>query len=135
METKKSWVQPLAVVQQFAANEYVAACGDSGTVYNFECNAGNKDSTYNVYYEDGSEVSGTEGLSYYHPCNKKHEANEGTGFYSGYMIETTYEYGLFGRVREHEVGEKIPVIIWTDNNTNVHCTTNLDMSNWETAKS
>ena len=28
-----------------------------------------------------------------------------------------------------------PVVIWTNNGTNVHCTTNLNMKEWATAKS
>lgn len=39
---RKVWRRPLTEVQKFEANEYVAACGDSGVVYNFECNAGNR---------------------------------------------------------------------------------------------
>ena len=35
----KKWVRPLTEVQNFVANEYVAACGDSGTTYKFTCNA------------------------------------------------------------------------------------------------
>lgn len=34
------WCRPRAVIEKFIPNEYIAACGDSGTVYNFECNAG-----------------------------------------------------------------------------------------------
>ena len=37
---KKTWEEPRILVQQFMPNEYVAACGDSGTVYNFVCDAG-----------------------------------------------------------------------------------------------
>ena len=33
----------------FAANEYIAACGDSGVIYNFECNAGDWWGGYSVY--------------------------------------------------------------------------------------
>ena len=36
------WCRPKAVIEKFIPNEYIAACGDSGTVYNFECNAGIK---------------------------------------------------------------------------------------------
>lgn len=36
------WCRPRAVIEKFIPNEYIAACGDSGTVYNFECNAGIK---------------------------------------------------------------------------------------------
>ena len=31
--------------------------------------------------------------------------------------------------------ENIKVVIWTDHDTNVHCTTQLDMNQWTTAKS
>ncbi len=37
---RKVWKQPLTVVQKFMPNEYVAACGDSGVVYKFRCDAG-----------------------------------------------------------------------------------------------
>ena len=36
----KNYVKPMMESEVFAANEYIAACGDSGVVYNFECNAG-----------------------------------------------------------------------------------------------
>lgn len=39
---RKEWMEPVIEVQEFVANEYVAACGDSGKVYNFECNAGKR---------------------------------------------------------------------------------------------
>ena len=28
------WCRPKAVIEKFIPNEYIAACGDSGTVYN-----------------------------------------------------------------------------------------------------
>ena len=128
---KKEWVRPLTMVQNFVPNEYVAACGDSGVVYNFECNAGAKNSRYNVYFENGIEY-GTTGSGYYHPCGETHSAESDSGFYKGYMKEI--EYGFLGT--EKEVGKQIPVIIWKgQKGDDVHCTTNLDMSKWETAKS
>ena len=36
---RREWMEPVIEVQEFVANEYVAACGDSGKVYKFECNA------------------------------------------------------------------------------------------------
>ena len=48
-------MEPVVEVQEFAANEYVAACGDSGKVYKFVCDAGQYGHIYNVYYYDGSE--------------------------------------------------------------------------------
>ena len=32
---RRVWTHPLTQVQKFEANEYVAACGDSGTTYLF----------------------------------------------------------------------------------------------------
>ena len=36
----KNYVKPMMESEAFAANEYIAACGDSGVTYKFECNAG-----------------------------------------------------------------------------------------------
>lgn len=127
---KKTWNEPKILVQQFVPNEYVAACGDSGTVYNFECNAGNengeytvKDSRGNYFRVAGHTVNGHDW--YYHPCSKTHTAESDSGFVTGYHIDNL-------NTREDE---NIPVVIWTNNNTDIHCTTKLDMSTWETAKS
>ena len=84
---KKEWMEPVVEVQEFAANEYVAACG-------------------------------------YHPCNKTHEAESDSGFISGFIDDQS--------TRDDEA---TPVVIWTENGTNVHCTTRLDINTWETAKS
>ncbi|MEI3275871.1 MAG: hypothetical protein V8R97_12230 [Fusicatenibacter saccharivorans] len=43
---RKEWMEPVIEVQEFVANEYVAACGDSGMVYKFECNAPGGDLYY-----------------------------------------------------------------------------------------
>lgn len=61
----------------------------------------------------------------YHPCGETHKAEENSGFLTGYHIDDV----------NTQKDENIEVIIWTDNNTDVHCTTELDMDNWETAKS
>lgn len=131
---RKVWRRPLTEVQKFEANEYVAACGDSGVVYNFECNAGNRKESYNVYYDNGTPLASSNGneewyaqFSGYHPCGATHEAESDSGFYDGYM----YLQNWGG----NNSGDRIDVVIWTDHGTDVHCTTNLDMDKWETAKS
>lgn len=131
---KKRWEEPRILVQKFMPNEYVAACGDSGVVYNFECNAGSRWDSYNVYYDDGRPLASSNGdeewyaqFSGYHPCGATHEAESNSGFYDGYMY-------LQNR-RGNNSGNPIDVVIWTDNGTDVHCTTNLDMDEWTTAKS
>lgn len=131
---KEAWVRPLTEVQKFVANEYVAACGDSGVVYYFECNAGNKNHKYAVKDSKGQVVTisgmymnGGQGFGgyYYHPCKETHTAESDSGFIKGYHLDDMSTSG----------DDKIKVIIWTDNNTDVHCTTNVDMNKWETAKS
>ena len=131
---KKTWEEPKIMVQKFIPNEYVAACGASGVVYNFECNAGNKQDHYNVYYDDGRPLASSNGeeewvapFAGYHPCGATHKAESDSGFYDGYM----YLQNKWG----NNSGERIDVVIWTDRGRDVHCTTNLDMDEWTTAKS
>lgn len=37
---KRRYERPSAYIEEFTPNEYVAACGDSGTIYKFQCTAG-----------------------------------------------------------------------------------------------
>ena len=126
---KRRYERPSAYIEEFTPNEYVAACGDHGKVYEFECNAGEKDKQYDVYYIDGGRkkyltTGGGWFGNYSHPCGTTHKAEEGTGFIDGYIDD-----------QNTRKDEKIPVVIWTNNGTNVHCTTNLNMKEWATAKS
>lgn len=136
---RRVWIRPLTEVQKFEANEYVAACGDSGVVYKFKCDAGGGVSG-NVYVEsnevDGLQTHGKwvggwgghwqpadDSLGGYHACGTTHEADSDDEFLNGYYVP----YGS---------GNVTPVIIWKGPyNDNVHCTTNLDQDSWETAKS
>ena len=125
----KSYKKPVLNVERFTANEFVAACGDSGVVYNFECNAGSRRNSY-----DGKPLASSNGneewyaqFSGYHPCGATHEAESNSGFYDGYMYLQNW--------RGNNTGDRINVVIWTDRGTDVHCTTNLNQDSWETAKS
>ena len=131
---KKTWEEPKILVQKFVANEYVAACGTSGVVYNFECNAGEKHKKYAVKDSNGNVATisgkymnggGLLGGSYYHPCGETHEADSDSGFLTGFHLDDTETWW----------DDDIKVIIWTDHDRDVHCTTNLDINHWETAKS
>jgi hypothetical protein len=140
---KKIWSAPEAIAEQFAANEYVAACGDSGVVYKFVCDGGYREPTsfwdsqpdYNVYLANGTPYatsgrdSGGCKTDYYSysPCGSTHEADSDSVFLKGYMYEQDS--------RGNDSGSRIDVVIWTDNYTDVHCTASLDKSTWETAKS
>ena len=131
---KKIWSAPEAIAEQFAANEYVAACGDNNVVSYFKCNAGSKSKQYNVYLDDGTlycgsgvDYGGRDRWDYYKPCGEEHEAASNSGFLSGYMYEQNWYGG--------NTGERINVIIWTANYDDCHCTKELDMDQWQTAKS
>ena len=94
------------------------------------------DNTYVYYYDRSGQKKyiakeGSWGgwgsqaqFSGYHPCNKTHEAESDSGFISGFIDDQS--------TRDDEA---TPVVIWTENGTNVHCTTRLDINTWETAKS
>ena len=131
------WQRPLTEVQKFEANEYVAACGDHGTVYKFECNAGDWRGGYSVYLNgpDGKPHTNDDifwcggygavrGNRTYTKCGETHEAEDNNDFYPGYITRK----GILG-------GKSQNVIVWTANRTNTHCTTKLNMDEWETAKS
>lgn len=128
---KRTYVRPTMVGERFVANEYVAACGESGKVYKFECNApGGK-----LYYYPNSDgkINGEYTghgraikLGNYNPCGAGHKANATDGFYDGFV-----DYNKNGR---QDKGEG--VIVWRGSyGLNGHATTYLDMSKWQTAKS
>lgn len=128
MKTKRNYSAPKLEIELFTTNHYVAACDDTtgGTAYKFECNAGDSmkryaihDASHNVATINGYYIDGRGG--YYHPCNETHEASTEETFLTGYHLDDS----------QTQTDENISVIIWTDNNTDVHCTTNLDMETWE----
>ena len=130
---KRKYVKPVLSGEEFVPQNYIAACGDSGTVYKFTCDAGGGQ-WGSVYLETndtkGLQKSGSNSdkyLSGYHACNKKHEAESTDSFLDGYYV---YDPGW----GQDEV--VTPVKVWRgEDNDNTHCTEELDMSKWETAKS
>lgn len=134
----KKWSRPVTFVQKFEANEYVAACGDSGTKYLFTCDAGGGKSG-TVYLETNGQTGlqtgwgGDQYLSGYHACGTKHEADSEDDFLKGYYVTEEYVGTWpFG----HYETTTTDVIVWRGpKGNNTHCTTNLDMDSWETAKS
>lgn len=125
----RSYRKPMMNVEKFVANEYVAACGEENKVYKFTCDAGGGKSG-TVYLETNGKEGFQEGfmgwgddtyLGGYHACGKTHEASTTDEFLNGYYIAN---------------GKVTPVIVWRgEDGRNTHCTTNLDMNSWTTAKS
>lgn len=128
---KKTWEEPKIMVQQFMPNEYVATCGDENRVYNFVCDAGG--GTPGTVYEDSNhnekwDFFGDEALTghilpTYHACGETHSAPTDEEFIEGFYLPKS------------NPRKATKVIIWTDGRTNIHCTTNLNMNEWTTAKS
>ena len=142
MTMKKEWSRPQAVVETFAANEYVAACGDSGKTYLFECDAGGGASGgvwqetngtpglqkgSPLFWKNDTQLSKSE--SSYHACGEKHKASSTDEFImNGYYLKAG-----------DDPKNAIDVVVWRPKEGwfghNTHCTTNLDINSWETAKS
>lgn len=132
----KKWIRPLTEVQDFVANEYVAACGESGTTYKFDCNA-NGDLWYyptrddkldGVYKGNGAP----DHLGGVHGCPRYHEVESTEIFYEGFLDNGTID-GKYD-------SEDTMVIVKVDRGLfggifNWHATTNLVVEDWETAKS
>ena len=135
---KRAWTQPLTMVQQFEANEYVAACGDSGVTYNFVCDAG-EGAWGDVYTKDGRNL--TRGTTrYFYACDATHSAPTTDEFIEGTLVlnggnDKAGEYVGWWPWGHYEDYESIPVIIWTEGGKDVHCTTKLNMNEWEITKS
>ena len=137
---KKIWTAPKAEVEQFMANEYVAACGAQNTVYNFECDAPAGTLYYYPQYSAanaqpeswptqrfwGQTTTAADKLGNYTPCGEKHEASSQNPFYWGFVD--------YNRNSLHDSNET--VIVWRGKkHNNGHATVKLDMTQWETAKS
>lgn len=127
---KKEYVRPSMVCETFAADEYVAACGDSGTVYKFVCDAPGGILYYYPWSDghiDGIHEGGIKKkLGDYHPCDVTHEAPSTSAFYDGFV-----DYDRNGRFNSGE-----GVIVWRGKwGVDGHATKNLNMEDWETAKS
>ena len=134
---RKVWRRPLTEVQKFEANEYVAACGDSGVVYKFKCDA--PAGTLYYYPSSDGKIDGVyegwgraEAMGSYHPCSETHEAPDTGDFYDGFVDRD--------RNQKQDPGEG--VIVWRNREWSIlgwrwngHATTNLNMDSWETAKS
>lgn len=143
---KRTWTQPVAKVQHFEANEYIAStCGDKEVEYKFVCNA-ISDSWFqsggSVWREDNGLDGLQTGYEYhngrlyepdtkmasmvmgYKPCGKDHVI---TQWDFDNNIKPGYLYTLTGGTKD--------ILIWSDKGRNVHCTANINKNEWEVLKS
>lgn len=128
---KRAYVRPTMVGERFVANEYVAACHDQNTVYKFKCDAGWTGMTGSKVWLNGPdgkpETSDDVPLGDYGKCGVEHEAKTTDHFYAGYLKKN------YGGI---PLGDRVDVIVWRgETGDNIHCTKNVHMDTWETAKS
>lgn len=132
---KRIYEKPNAYIEEFTPNEYVAACGDSGTIYKFKCTAGGgkngdlTDATGRINYTEGKNT-------YYHACNAVHEASSDDTFVKGRYYPNGGYDNFNGSYQEVYIWfEPLGKDHWGNKKYDIHATTNLNMDTWETAKS
>lgn len=117
----REYVKPTMEGELFAANEYIAACGDTEYgKYLFNCDAPGGI----LYYYD--QRGKAQILGGYHPCNEKHAAAFSDEFPDGFV-----DYNWNGKKDEGEA-----VIVWLEKGSwghiwDYHATKNLDRESWE----
>ncbi len=139
---KKVYEKPMISVENFAANEFIASCGDSGTNYLFECNAP-KGTLYYFPKSDGilDGIYNGHGkkkeLGNYKPCEATHKTENKGDFYEGFVDYNENErYDPEGSWKNGKRTPAEAVIVWHDGSKRGwHATKNLDINSWETAKS
>ena len=133
---KRVWTKPLAEVEQFVANEYIAKCDDLVNKYfSFVCDAGGgvsgdvwaggtltgPDSRGRYTISGGENLTDGNPWGSYSACDATHyvpEADVASTFINGY-----YNKGVTNNSKTSS--SFMPVVIWTDGGTNVHCTESL----------
>ena len=124
---KKKYVRPIIAGERFLADEYIAACGESGVQYIFQCNA---PAGTLYYYKNGETVK----VGSFHPnTSVVHYADSDEEFLDGFI-----DYNQNGT---EDNGEK--VIVWVEYSkgwfgsyhTDYHATTDLNKNEGETSKS
>ena len=86
----KNYVKPMIESEVFAANEYIAACGDTNNEYIFQCDAMGGISGA-VFYSDGDDefepFSDDHMMDIgYHACGEKHTTQVGDEFIEGWNL-------------------------------------------------
>ena len=136
METmKKQWGKALVGVQEFAPQEYIAACDPDATfvTYEFWCDASLSSYGHHVYFDDGDGVFDNGDTSAmpsgwsYSPCGKSHSVTVP----KGQSIDETFPKGWLVALnrRGNETNNVVAVRIWQPDHTdyeNTHCTRQLN---------
>ncbi len=159
---KRIWSKPEMHEFAFAANEYVAACGDQNKVYKFICDAAagplyywkkfTQQWQWNENWQGGSFIdvptdwTKNDGVVDGVPTGDVGKADHLVGWLGGEYHPCSAEHEAsvnddfydgfvdYDNNQQYDDGEG--VIVWRgENGNNGHATKNLNMATWETAKS
>ena len=151
---KRTYVKPVLSGEEFIPQNYIAACGDSGTVYKFACNA-----NAGTLYVESNGVDGLQREAFcncgqghqsekqyvgipmlgghYETCNNWVQADDKLGNFNPCPV--THEASstdVFVNGYIYSGGSSSNVIVWRGSNGREgHATSILDRDDWETAKS
>ena len=144
---KMTWTRPMAAVEQFMPNEYIAACGDkTDPVYKFTCNAGG--GVYGGAWQESNGFAGLQSSAKYGEItipgvgtvpnfnDKIYDADTVYSSFSFHACNATHEVPVenvgqfisncYYKPNDASDSAAIPVLIWRGpNNDNVHCCTGL----------
>ena len=123
---KQVWSSPKTSFEQFVPQNYIAACGDQNKVYLFTCNAPRG----TVYYYDDETKRTQHYVGGYKPCGSTHEA----------PVSSVFKLGFVDRNDNGKEDDGEEATIWLETNrwgriTNWQATPEVDINEWETAKS
>lgn len=142
------WSSPKTAFEEFVPQVYCKNCSaDDNTkyVYNFTCDAGASGLfvTNTVYLEtngiSGLQISGdskdTRQSTSYGPCGATHTV-EVMGKLTEESLNQIFPKGwVYKNGYSDHSDEAEEVRVWTANGTNTHCTTALDIDDFQLAKS
>lgn len=107
---KKTWMEPKIMVQEFVANEYVAAC------YKIKCTTPNNNGSYTRLYND-TNGNGTwdskDQLVYssggFHGCNKWHKGiiRDSAPTANGFVVRSEKTGGTWLKPEYEDVAESV----------------------------
>lgn len=124
----KTWTNPMAVAQQFAANDYVSACTAM-----INCNVPVEEGFDSLIHEYGKTVEvafgvGERTYGYYTPCEEPYHSVSA----QGELVETVMTEGILaGSSKRAKLDEPITCFTWFVHNdeglvTDVHATLTRD---------
>lgn len=124
---KRTYVKPVLSGEEFVPQNYIAACGDSGAVYKFKCDAR---AGYMYVPDPNNSNSYLVKRQSYTPCAETHETPVADTYYDGFIDRNGN--------RTEDAGEEVKVYLEFNRWGSIidgHATENVKMETWDISKS